>query len=399
MANRKSFDEICTHPPVVEVSSVASAMPIYPASVYQCESTSQADRLLSGEIEGFAYQRDGHPNAVALAEQCRLLQGGDNLDVAFSHITSTGMSALSLAMVTHLKSGDHVLLSDQLYGRTTRLVDEELARWGLEFSEVNMCDLDQVKAAIRSNTRMVVIETIANPLLHVADIGSLSEIAHRGNAKLLVDNTFATPLVVRPFEFGADLVMESMTKIMNGHGDVMMGLLCGKADLAKRARDALSSWGMTSSPFDCWLASRGLATADLRIARANENASCLAKSLAEHPRIKNVYFPGLPTHPTHEMAQQVLGGQRFGGMLSIEFPGGAKDVDLFIKVSQKIAFCPSLGEIATTISHPRSTSHRGLSEESAKRLGISPGLMRISCGIESHEFLEDEFKTILEAMD
>ena len=379
MTKRKSPDEICTHPPEVKVNSTASAMPIYPASVYQCDSIDQAGGLLTGEIEGFVYQRDGHPNAVALAEQCRELHGGDELDVKFAHITSTGMSALSLAIVSHLKSGDHVLLSDQLYGRTTRLVSEELTRWGLEFSQTNMCELNQVVAAIRPKTRMLVTETIANPLLHVSDLSAISDIAHSHDAKLLVDNTFATPLVARPFEMGADLVMESMTKMMNGHGDVMMGLLCGKADLAERAKNALSSWGMTASPFDCWLAARGLATAELRVTRANENAAHLSALLSEHPRIKNVYYPGLASHPTHKMAQQVLGGDRFGSMLSIEFSDGASDVDLFIKVSQKISFCPSLGEIATTISHPRSTSHRGLSDKSAQELGISAGLMRISC--------------------
>lgn len=374
-------------------------MPIYPAAVYECESLEQADALLAGTVEGFVYQRDGHPNATVLAEQCRQLHGGDALDVAFSQITSTGMSALALGLVSHLQTGDHVLLSHQLYGRTTRLVKEELTRWGLAWSEVDMCDLAATEQAIRSETRMLLVETIANPLLHVADLDQLASLAHAHDALLLVDNTFATPLVAQPFAWGADLVMESMSKILNGHGDLMMGMLCGKASLRERVRNATSSWGITASPFDCWLAMRGLATAHLRIERACQNAYQLSRWLRDQPRIARVHYPGLDSHPTHEIAVKILGSSLYGNMISIEFAGGRPAVEAWMKQSKKIRFCPSLGEIPTTVSHPRSTSHRSLPPEVADEMGITSGLLRISCGVESFEFLQHEFETTLAAMD
>ena len=393
------LDEVCAKPEKISVSPQPSVMPIYPAAVYECETLDQADALLAGTVDGFVYQRDGHPNATVLAEQCRKLQGGDELGVDFAQITSTGMSALALAMVAHLKSGDHVLLSDQLYGRTARLVKEELGRWGLTYDEVDMCDLTRVAASIRNETRMLVVETIANPLLHVADLEQLGELARQHEALLLVDNTFATPLITQPFRWGADLVMESMSKILNGHGDVMMGLLCGKAALKERVRNATSSWGMSSSPFDCWLASRGLATAHLRVERASQNAAHLAAWLAEQNQVSKVYYPGLDSHPTHETAVKILGNGMFGSMISVELKNGRSAVEQLIQLSEKIKFCPSLGEIPTTLSHPRSTSHRSMSNDAAEKMGITEGLLRISCGVESFEFLRNEFKTVLAAMD
>lgn len=392
-------DEICAKPKKIAVQPMPSTMPIHTAAVYECESAQHAGDLLSGETDGFVYQRDGHPNAVVLAEQCRQLHGGEEAGVDFAVVTSTGMSAMSLAIVSHLKKGDHLLLGNQLYGRTTRLIAKELTRWGLEFDEVDMCNVDQVKAAVRPQTRMLVVETMANPLLHVADLPSLSSISQKQNAILLVDNTFATPLLTRPFAFGADLVIESMSKILNGHGDVMMGMLCGKKDSAERVKDAISTWGMTASPFDCWLVSRGLATAHLRIDRACENAMRLAQFLETKKRIQRVFYPGLKSHPTAAMATKLVGPTKFGNVLSCEFTGGLRDVEAFISLSKKIAFCPSLGEIATTISYPRTTSHRGLSAQTADKLGITNGVIRISCGIESAQFLENEFGLVLNAMD
>ena len=395
----KKSDEICARPEMIEVSPRPSTMPIYPAAVYECETLQQAEDLLKGDAEGFVYQRDGHPNATVLAEQCRQLHGGDDLEVSFAQITSTGMSSLALAMVAHLKSGDHVLLSDQLYGRTVRLAKEELTRWGLQWSEVDMCDLDAVQGAFQDQTRMVVVESIANPLLHVADLQALSDLSHQRNAVLLVDNTFATPILARPFEWGADLVMESMSKILNGHGDVMMGLLCGKEFLRERVFAATSSWGLTASPFDCWLVSRGLATAHLRVKQATENAMQLAQWLDGQPKVSAVYYPGLNSHPTYENAVKILGNTGYGHVVSIEFEAGKPAVERFISLSEKIRFCPSLGEIATTVSHPRSTSHRSMAVEIADGMGITGGLMRISCGVESFEFLRDEIATVLAAMD
>lgn len=392
-------DEICTRPQSVRVFPEPSTLPIYPAAVYECQSTGQADQLLGGEIEGFVYQRDGHPNATVLGEMCRRLHGGDGSAVAFGQVTSTGMSALALALAAVLETGQHVVISHQMYGRSTRLVVEEFGRWGLSCTEVDMTDLDAIRAAMTSSTRMLMVETIANPLLDVVDLPAIAEIARQNKATFLVDNTFATPMLTRPLDLGADLVMESMSKILNGHGDLMMGLLCGREQYRDRVRDGVSSWGMTASPFDCWLATRGIATAHLRVERACENAMQLANWLAGQPGVQQVHYPGLASHPTHQNACRILGGRLFGNMISLELRGGREAADRFISNLQRVRFCPSLGEIATTISHPRSTSHRGLKPEKAREMGITDGLIRVSCGIESFDTIGEDFENAFSAMD
>ena len=254
-----------------------SRTPIYPAAVYRCESTDQANRRLGGQEPGYVYQRDRHPNADVVAEKCRQLHHAQ-----WAYVTASGMSAIALAALAHLKSGDHVVISDRLYGRTRVLLQDEGSRLGIQSTTADLLDQESAKAAIGNNTRMMVVETISNPMLRVADLRGLAALAHNANALLLVDNTFASPVICRPLEWGADLVVESITKIMNGHGDLMMGLLCGgegrAADLAGRCGSVLASWGLASSPFDCWLAERGLGTLYHRVTAASQTAQWLAES-------------------------------------------------------------------------------------------------------------------------
>jgi cystathionine beta-lyase/cystathionine gamma-synthase len=377
-------DDLCPRPDRLPPQPTQPlSAPLYLSAVYQCHDPQQAADLLAHRSPGYAYRRDGHPNADLLAEKCRQLHAAER-----AVITSSGMSALALALLSQLESGDHVVVSNQLYGRSLALFTAEARRMRIASTVVDPSDLAGTAAAFTANTRLVVAETITNPLLRVADLAALAELAQRRGARLLVDNTLAGPAICRPFALAADLVVESLTKAMNGHSDVLLGLLCGRAALWDRVPDALSIWGLTSAPFDCWLASRGLSTLALRMERASANALAIAQFLSGQRAIELVRYPGLPQHPDHELAKRQF-GQRFGSMVTFTLGGGAKAAEAFIAAAAAagIPFCPSLGEVSTTLAHPASTSHRALGEEARAALGIQAGTIRLSVGIESPEFI------------
>jgi len=379
-------DDLCPRPVrIPEQTTVPVAAPIYLSSVYECRDPEQANALLGGTAAGYVYSRDGHPNADALAARCRELHGAEQ-----AVITGTGMSALSLALLSLVQAGEHIVVSDRLYGRSLTLLHRETARLGIASTLVDTCNLAATAAAIQPTTKLIVVETITNPVLRVSDLTDLAALAHLHNAKLLVDNTFASPVVCRPLEFGADLVMESLTKIMNGHSDVVLGLLCGRAEVWERVTATMSTWGLTAPPFECWLAARGLLTLHLRADRANANAAHVAEALEEqrrHRRLDEVHYPGLSSHPDHALAVKQFAG-KFGSMVTFTLRGGTAAAQAFMEKSQ-IPFCPSLGELSTTLSHPESTSHRGLTPEQRAALGITGGTIRLSVGTESPEFILD----------
>ena len=375
-------DDICPAPTKLSAPPPQPlAPPLYAASVYPCESPAHADAVFSGAVSGYAYQRDGHPNADLLAEKCRQLHRAPR-----GVIAASGMAAMSVAMLSQLQAGDHVIVSRHLYGRSLQLLTQEAARIGIHSTVVDTCDLDQTTAAIRPATRLLVVETIANPLLRVADIPSLAEVAHASQALLLVDNTFATPVLCRPLELGADLVLESLSKMMNGHSDVILGLLCGREAVWQRVPLVLSAWGLASSPFDCWLTWRGLATLSLRFQRAADNALHAAQFLAGRSEVASVDYPGLPNHADHHLACRQFTGQ-FGAMVTFHLAGGRPAAEQFMAAANQIPFCPSLGEVSTTLSHPESTSHRSLTPDERASLGIGGGAIRLSVGCESREFV------------
>jgi cystathionine beta-lyase/cystathionine gamma-synthase len=375
--------DICPRPtPPVPLPTQPHAPPIYPASVWECSGPQQADDLLAGQGSGFVYQRDGHPNAVMLAEKCRQLHGAER-----AAVTASGMAALAAGLLSQLQAGDHAVVGSRSYGKSLVLFGPEAARLGIEITAVDLCDLAAVEAAIRPSTKLLLAETIANPLLEVADVAALAEIAHRHCVELLIDNTFASPILCRPLVLGADLVMESLTKTMNGHSDVVLGLLCGHDAVWSRVPQVISTWGLASSPFDCWLAHRGLATAHLRIERACHNALSAAEFLnSQSPQVEVVHYPGLVNHPQHALARRQFGGL-FGTIVSFRLAGGRPSADSFIAAARRIPFCPSLGELSTTLSHPETTSHRGLTVDERAALGIDGGTIRLSVGIESAEFI------------
>jgi cystathionine beta-lyase/cystathionine gamma-synthase len=368
--------ELATHP---------HATPLYLTSVWECESPAQADAMLAGTEPGYVYQRDGHPNGVALAAKLNELEQAPH-----GIVVASGMAAISAALLATVAHGEHVVAASRVYGKSLQLLGAEASRLGIALTVVDTNDLAAVTAAMTDKTKLLLAETIANPLLQVADIAALAEIAHRGGARLLVDNTFASPLVCRPMELGADLVMESLTKTLNGHSDVLLGYLGGRTDIWPRVKQVVSAWGLSSSPFDCWLAARGLATAHLRLERACANALEAAKFLAQRREIERVDYPGLPTHPQHALALKQFvgpGAIQFGTMVSFHLKGGRAAADQFITSAKDIPFCPSLGELSTTLSHPETTSHRGLDPSARAALGITGGTIRLSVGTETPAFI------------
>jgi cystathionine beta-lyase/cystathionine gamma-synthase len=386
--------DLCPRPvPLPPLATTPHAPPIYPASVWECESPQQADDLLAGRLAGYVYQRDGHPNAWLLAEKCRQLHAAER-----AVVTASGMGALAVALLSQLAAGDHAVVGSRMYGKTLQLFSVEAKRLGIEVTAVDTCDLAATESALKPNTKLLLAETIANPLLEVADVAALVEIARRRRVVLLIDNTFASPILCQPLELGADLVMESLTKTMNGHSDVILGLLAGRDAVWSRVPQVVSAWGLSSSPFDCWLAERGLATAHLRIERACQNALAAAELLAgRRAQVERVHYPGLADHPQHALARRQF-ADRFGTIVTFTLAGGRPAADAFIAAARQIPFCPSLGELSTTLSHPETTSHRGMTAGERAALGMTGGTIRLSVGTESVEFIQAALRQGLDAL-
>lgn len=372
-------DDYCPLPSnIPPLGAKPHSPPIYLASVWEMDSPEHADRVLGGTESGYVYQRDGHPNADMLSDKLKLLHGAEQVA-----ITSSGMSAISAALLAHVSAGEHVIVGSRVYGKTLVLLLQEATRLGIEVTVVDTSDLVATAASMTARTKMLICETLANPRLQVADIRALAQIAHSGGAVLLVDNTFASPLVCQPLLMGADLVMESLTKMLSGHSDVILGMLGGSREAMARVLKVMSAWGLSSSPFDCWLSLRGLSTAHLRVERSCENAMKVAQFLADQPAVDLVDYPGMPTHADHQLAVSQFREGRFGSMVAVRLRGGRSAADALIGADAGIPFCPSLGELNTTLSHPETTSHRGMSKESREGLGITGGTLRLSIGTES----------------
>jgi len=254
-----------------------------------------------------------------------------------------------------------------------------------------------VERAIRPETRLLLVEVVSNPLLRVPDIVELGALARSRGVLFAVDNTFPTPLAFRPLALGAAIVFHSVTKMLAGHSDLTLGAICAARELAAPIREAVVTWGLNGSPFDCWLAERGMHTLELRVARANANAAALADFLARQPAVCRVLYPGRADHPDHAVARRLFGDQ-FGNMVTFEIAGGRDTVNRFMQALQSIPFAPTLGDVSTIISHPAVTSHRGLTAAARDALGIREGTIRVSVGVEAFSLLEDEFFAALSAV-
>ena len=381
--------------------------PLHPSVVYASASADALDAQYEGRVAGYTYAREGHPNADMLAEKIDWLEGGEG-----GLITGSGMAAISAMFLGLLSRGDHVLAGDQLYGRSLRMLTRDLPRLGIETSFADAGDADAMAAALRPNTRIILVEAVSNPTLRVADMKGIAALATGSDVLLAVDNTFTTPAMFRPLESGGDIVINSVTKFLAGHSDVTLGYVTARnADHRQAMRDAAVTWGLTPSPFDCWLADRGLHSFDLRFAEAERSAAAIADHLSGHIAggggIRRVLYPGRVDHPDHDRAQALFGG-RYGNMVTFEIAGaknsggensgGRDEVNLFIEAAAGIPFAPTLGDIGSTLSHPASSSHRGLSVDERAALGIGEGMFRLSVGIEPVEMLIGELDAALAAV-
>jgi cystathionine beta-lyase/cystathionine gamma-synthase len=358
--------------------------PLYQCSVYTIPDLDALDRIVEGEEPGFIYARDGHPNAKVLADEVAQLEEAD-----WGMVCGSGMAAITASLLTLVQQGERIIASNRLYGRTTQLLAEELSHFGVATSFVDCGDLEQVGAALKQPAKAMLVETMSNPLLRLVDVEALADLAHEHGCRLIVDNTFPTPVLVKPLPHGADLVIESLTKMIGGHSDVTLGVACGQGELLPQISRVVSIWGLAANPFDCWLAQRGLETLPLRMRAASDNAAVLADWLAEQSGVIRVVYPGRPDHPDHELARRLL-PDGFGNMLCLELRGGREAVNRFLHRAPGVPFSPSLGNTTTTLSHPSSTSHRYVSPAEKKRQGIGDGLIRLSVGIEDVELIKEE---------
>jgi cystathionine gamma-synthase len=365
-------------------SSTPLTPPLYPSAVYTLPDLDALDRILDANEAGFIYARDAHPNARRLAAKLAELEGA-----RWALTTSSGMAAISALVLANIGQGQRVVASNRLYGRTTQLFQQELPRLGMQTTLVDISDLNKVKAALQTPARLLIVETISNPLLCVADLPRLIQLAHDAKCLIVVDNTFATPVLIRPLDLGADFVIESVTKMIGGHSDVTLGLVCGNNDIHAKLSQVSSIGGFSSSPFDCWLAELGLQTLSLRIKTACTNAAALADWLSHQPAVARVIYPGRADHPDHELARRLLRGG-FGNMLCFDLAGGREAVNRFMRLAPGIPFSPSLGHTTTTCSHPATTSHRYVDPAERERQGITDGLVRLSVGVEDLSLIQSE---------
>ena len=365
--------------------------PIYQSSVYTLPDLDALDAIMNDGEPGYIYARDAHPNARLLGSLLANAEGAK-----WGVVTGSGMAAISAIVLASVQQGQRILASNRLYGRTAQLFTQELSRFGVITEYVDANDLAAVELALNKKPRLLFVETMSNPLVRVVDIAALAKRAHKHDCLLVVDNTFATPFLTKPVELGADFVMESLTKMIAGHSDVTLGLVCGNdADMLPAINTAVSIWGLASNPFDCWLAERGLATLELRMRAACQNAAQLADWLSDQSGVSRVWYPSRADHPDHKLAERVLSGG-FGHMLCFELAGGRDAVNRFMHAAPRIPFSPSLGHSTTTLSHPATTSHRYVSLAEKKRQGITDGLIRLSVGVEPLEQIQAEMGKGLE---
>ncbi|MFZ4513031.1 MAG: trans-sulfuration enzyme family protein [Geothrix sp.] len=343
---------------------------------------------------GYDYTRSGNPTRAALEEAIALLEGGSG-----ATCTSTGMSAILVAL-NLLPHGSHLISTVDCYGGTFRLLEHAQRFYGLEVTYLDLADLPAVAAAIRPNTRMIWIETPSNPLLRLTDIAAVAELGHRqADCLVAVDNTFLSPFLQRPFDLGADLVIHSTTKYLNGHSDVVGGAVVagpGRGALTQQIQSVNNLLGTSQSPHDCFLVLRGLKTLPLRMRQHEVNAQALAEFLAAHPAVGKVHYPGLPTHPQHALAQRQQRG--FGAMLSFELKeGGNEHLNRVLRALKWFTLAESLGGVESLVAHPASMTHASMTPEARQRAGISNDLIRLSVGLEDLHDLRSDLAQALEA--
>ncbi|MBI4487159.1 MAG: PLP-dependent transferase [Acidobacteria bacterium] len=375
------FSTICLHAgQEPDPSTGAIVTPIYQTATYVQDAL--------GKHKGYEYGRTHNPTRLALERNLAAIESGK---AAFAF--ASGMAAIG-AVATMLKAGDHVVVSDNTYGGTFRLFDKVLTRYQLTFSYVDTSNLNETERAFTPATRMLFVETPTNPMFKLTDLRAAAELARRHDARLVVDNTFASPYIQRPIEFGADLVIHSTTKYLNGHSDSVGGVVIAvRADDIEWLQFVQNAEGAILSPFDSWLVLRGTKTLTLRMAQHNANGLAIAEYLNKHPKVKQVYYPGLTSHPQFELAKRQMRG--FGGMLAFDL-GSLEAARTVLEGVRLHALAESLGGVETLISHPATMTHASVPAARRAALGITGGLVRISVGIEDIDDLKDDLAQALD---
>ena len=356
--------------------------PIYQTSVFKFEDLDAVQQYFDEPGSRYLYSRNGNPNSDELAEAVNRWEAG-----AGAVATGSGMAAIFAALMTYCQAGDHVLCAADIYGGSAALLNLELSRLGISVSYVPFEELYDLTRYVQASTKLLLCETMSNQLLRVVDLQAMAAECQQHGLKLVVDNTFATPVLTKPLAYGADLVLHSVTKYLAGHSDVTAGAVVARTlEDAARLRQIGTVFGLTLSPMESWLSVRGMKTMRLRVAAHSANAHLVAEFLDLHPAVEAVYYPGLPAHPQHELAA-AQGHGLFSGMLSFRLPDDAAVVNRFMQRSQRFPFAPSLAGVDSSCSHPLYTSHRALTDAQRAELGITVGLVRLSVGIEPVEEL------------
>ena len=375
------FSTLCLHAgQEPDPTTGAIITPIYQTSTYVQPEL--------GVHKGYEYARTQNPTREALERNIAAIEGG-----AEGFAFASGMAAIG-AIATMLKAGDHVVVSDNTYGGTFRLFDKVLKKFALSFSYVDTADLAAVERAFTPATKMLFVETPTNPIMRITDLSGAAALAKRHDVRLVVDNTFASPCLQRPIEFGADIVVHSTTKYLNGHSDSIGGVVVAvRKDDIEWLRFVQNAEGAILSPFDSWLVLRGTKTLALRMAQHNASGMALAQFLDTHPKVRHVYYPGLPSHPQHELAARQMRG--FGGMLAFDL-GSLEPARRLLNNVKLHALAESLGGVESLISHPATMTHASVPADKRQELGITDGLVRISAGLEDIDDLKDDLTQALD---
>lgn len=367
--------------------------PIYMTSTYAFETAEAGSEMFRGERAGYIYGRTRNPTQAILEERIANLEGGET-----AIALGSGMAATSSTMLSLLDAGDEIVIDSTLYGNTFAYFTQALPRWGIVVRLADFTRPETLEAQISERTKLVFFETPANPNLRVVDIGRIAEIAHGFGAKVVVDNTFATPALQRPLSLGADIVVHSATKYIGGHGDVLAGLVVGPAEMLTKIRQIGLRWvtGATLSPMNCFLLLRGLKTLELRMERHSSSALTVARMLETHGRVATISYPGLPSFAGHELAKRQMSG--FGGLISFELDGGMEQGMALMNKLSVITRAVSLGDCETLIQHPASMTHAVYSPEDRQKHGISDGLLRLSIGLETVDDIVEDLQQALDLL-
>ena len=374
--NDLGFNSLLIHGGMSNDPMGSATVPIYQTSTFAFESADEGARCFAGESKGYMYTRIGNPTISALEKQIAILEGG------FGGVAvSSGMAAVSTIYMAFLKSGDHIVSTDAVYGPSRGIMESYFKKFGVESTYINTANINEIEKSIKPNTKMLYLETPTNPTMEITDLKACVDIAHKHGLIVVVDNTFCSPYLQRPIDYGVDVVFHSMTKFINGHADIVAGIIITKTEeLYKIVRPTMIGMGCNMDPHQAYMVLRGVKTLSIRMDRAQENAIKVAEFLEKHPKVEWVKYPGLKSHPQHELSKKQMKGP--GAMISFGLKGGLNAGKVLMDNVKLAILAVSLGGIETLIQHPASMTHSKMSKENREKAGITDGLVRFAVGIE-----------------